>query len=254
MASVALRSASPIWRSALPPYHLIDILTQLLCYSVTRARWIPPPKSNREKIQPSDPRWHTRGYLPHFEAGEIPQHITFHLADSLPKDAILRLENELTFQAGKERGLEKQERLNDWLDAGHGACLLRHPAFAEIAQNTLKSLHLQRYRLLAWVVMPNHVHVLFKPLAGWSVADTVGFWKKFSARKICEWQRSHGGEPASPVWQREYWDRYMRDSVHVARTVDYIHQNPVQAGLRDATEKWEWSSAFPNNKQFLDGP
>ena len=45
------------------------------------------------------------------------------------------------------------------------------------------------------------------------------------------------------VWMREYWDRYIRDDRHFAATVDYIHQNPVKAGLTRRSEDWPWSSA-----------
>lgn len=45
------------------------------------------------------------------------------------------------------------------------------------------------------------------------------------------------------VWMREYWDRFIRNEKHFVATVNYIHQNPVKAGLVSHPEDWPWSSA-----------
>ena len=193
------------------------------------------------------PRWHSRGYLPHFESSEVTQHVTFHLADSLPQTVLLRLESELkTLPAGK-RDAERRKRVDAWIDAGHGSCILRKPAIAAMVQGSLLTFDSQRYRLLAWVVMPNHVHVLFQPINGWTVAKIVAAWTKFTARKICDNRRNGGDGPSAPVWHREYWDRYIRDQAHLAQVIAYIHLNPVKAGLVVTPESWPWSSAFPGN-------
>lgn len=189
------------------------------------------------------PGWHSRGYLPHFE-GAATQHVTFHLADSLPQTVLLRFEAELkTLPTGKQ-DVERRKRVEAWLDAGHGSCVLGKPAIAGMVQQSLLTFDLQRYRLLAWVVMPNHVHVLFEPINGWTIAKIVAAWKKFTARKICDDRRDSGEGSAAPVWHREYWDRYIRNQRHFEQTVEYIHQNPVKAGLVRRAERWRWSSAY----------
>ena len=211
-------------------------------------------------------RWHSRGYLPHLECAQLIQHVTFHLADSLPKEVVERLEAELKSLPPEKQDAERRKRLEAWLDAGHGSCVLRAPGMGDMVQNTFLFFDGQRYRLLAWVVMPNHVHVLFQPLAGWTVAKIVASWKKFTARKICEHRRSAGsagsanlpigrdetaiqengvpGVPGvAPVWHREYWDRFMRNENHLAQAIDYIHKNPVKARLVNSPEEWLWSSA-----------
>lgn len=200
------------------------------------------------------PRWHSRRYIPHFESAEVIQHVTFHLADSLPQGVLLRLESELKIFALKKRDAERRKRVDVWIDAGHGSCALRKPELAEIAQESLLTFDSQRYRLLAWVVMPNHVHVLFEPIQGWTVAKIVAAWKKFTARKICDAANQEIGVPtrgpvktAAPVWHREYWDRYIRNQTHLERVVQYIHMNPVKARLVSAPEKWPWSSAYSGN-------
>ena len=197
--------------------------------------------------------WHSRGYLPHFDSSEATQHVTFHLADSLPQTALLRLNAELkTVPAGK-RDAESRKRVDAWIDAGHGSCALRKPSIANMVQESLLIFDSQRYRLLAWVVMPNHVHTLFQAIDGWTVAKIVSSWKKFMAGKILDDRRNSGKSPIGPVWHREYWDRYIRDRRHLEQVIQYIHANPVKAGLVAAPESWRWSSAYPGNANLPIG-
>lgn len=197
------------------------------------------------------PRWHSRGYLPHFESSDVTQHVTFHLADSLPQTVLAQLETELKFLSPEKRDVERRKQIEAWIDASHGACVLRKPSIAGMVQASLLTFDSQHYRLLSWVVMPNHVHVLFQPMNGWTVANIVASWKKFTARKIRDDLRTGAPIPRlaanSPVWHREYWDRFIRDQAHLQKTIEYIHLNPVKAGLVKTPERWPWSSAYPGN-------
>ena len=130
-------------------------------------------------------QWHSRGYLPHFDNAAAIQHVTFHLADSLPESVLVRLEQEIRCLPSEIQDAERRKRRDAWIDAGHGSCIMREPPVARIVQNAFLFFDGQRYRLLAWVVMPNHVHVLFQPVNGWTVAKIVASWKKFTATKIC---------------------------------------------------------------------
>jgi REP element-mobilizing transposase RayT len=199
------------------------------------------------------PRWHSRGYLPHFESSDVTQHVTFHLADSLPQTVLLRLEAELKTLPAEKRDVERRKRIDAWIDAGHGSCVLRKPAIAGMVQGSFLTFDSQRYRLLAWVVMPNHVHVLFQPMNGWTVAKIVAAWKKFTARKICDDRRGSSEDSVAPVWHREYWDRYIRDQTHLQQVTEYIHLNPVKTGLVATPENWPWSSAYPGNANLPIG-
>jgi REP element-mobilizing transposase RayT len=199
------------------------------------------------------PRWHSRGYLPHFESADVTQHVTFHLADALPQAVLLRLASELKSLPTEKRDIEHRERVDAWIDAGHGSCVLRKPAIANMVQESLLTFDSLRYHLLAWVVMPNHVHVLFQPMDGWSVAKIVASWKKFTARKICDYQRGLGETPSDPIWHREYWDRFIRDRTHLIQAIDYIQKNPVKAGLVSSPESWARSSAFSGNANLPIG-
>jgi REP element-mobilizing transposase RayT len=120
-----------------------------------------------------------------------------------------------------------------------------------------------RYKLLAWVIMPNHVHVLFETSADWEMSKIVASWKSWTAGKIAQiicaskgaaevtgavgTDLGHNlfarGRMQCPVWHREYWDRYIRDERHLTAAVAYIENNPVKAGLAKSPDSWPWGSA-----------
>jgi putative transposase len=201
-----------------------------------------PAPARNALLAKAAPSWHSRGYIPHFESDEVVQHVTFHLNDSLPKPVIERLEQQLKSTPEEKRDSHRRKQLEDWIDAGHGSNVLREPEIAAMVQNAFLRFDTQRYRLLAWVVMPNHVHVLFQVMNGWTVARIVDSWKKFTGRRIAEHRGFSPGHPEG-VWQREYWDRYIRHEGHFRQAADYIHNNPVKAGLAERPEAWPWSSA-----------
>ncbi len=127
--------------------------------------------------------WHSRGYLPHFESSEATQHVTFHLADGLPQAVLVRWEAELKTLPAEKRDAERRKRVDAWMDAGHGSCVLRNPGIAGTVQESLLAFDSQRYRLLAWAVMPNHVHVLFQSMNGWTVAEDRRFLEEVHGPK-----------------------------------------------------------------------
>jgi REP element-mobilizing transposase RayT len=178
--------------------------------------------------------------MPHFESGHVVQHVTFRLADSLPADVLRRLEEEAQSLAPEQRAAGLHRRLEAWVDAGHGCCVLRRPEAAELVQAALLHFDAERYRLLAWAIMPNHVHVLLQTCGDWTLAATVKSWKSFTGRRLVPLLPAGG---TRQVWYREYWDRYIRDARHLAAAEAYIHQNPVRAGLVGSAEEWEWGSA-----------
>ena len=188
------------------------------------------------------PCWHSRGYLPHYDSTSVHQAITFRLADSLPQMKLRQLEDELKTLPDNLRDLERRTRIQNWLDAGMGCCALRHPAMASLLQETLRKFHGERYELIAWCIMPNHVHVLIEPKV--ALAGIVQSWKSFTGRRAMVRNAELGLDvPGSAFWMRDYWDRYIRDENHFRQAVTYIHENPVKAGLCKVAEEWKWSSA-----------
>lgn len=180
--------------------------------------------------------WHSRGYLPHLDAGNVLQSITFRLGDALPDKVIARWKEELAGKPDHEQ--ELREQISRYEDAGHGSCVLRDPPCAAIVQNALLHFDGDRYRLLEWCIMPNHVHALIHCPKGAILGDLVKSWKTHSAKEINKILGRSGS-----LWAVDYHDRYIRDEVHLANARSYIRRNPVKAGLCEKPEDWPWSSA-----------
>ncbi len=183
-------------------------------------------------VSPAPKGWYSRGYLPHVDVPGLFQSITFRLADSLPPDVLERVAQQALDD------VERHKRIETLLDVGHGECWLQRQEIAGIVQNALFHFDGERYRLIAWCIMPNHVHVLIETRAGHPLAAVVHSWKSFTAKAINQ-SLGRSGE----VWQREYFDRYIRDDRHLQAAIDYIESNPVKARLARSAESWRFSSA-----------
>lgn len=182
--------------------------------------------------------WHNRGYLPHFDGGQLSQFITFRLHDSLPAGVISSWKEELKLEQSPEAELILRRRIEAYLDQGHGACYLRDRRIAAMVHDALLFHDDKKYRLSAWVVMPNHVHVLCTPAAGFSLASIMHSLKSFTSSEANKMLNRRGH-----FWQKEYFDRFIRNPGQFAKTVAYIENNPVKANLCDRPEDWPFSSA-----------
>ena len=202
--------------------------------------------------------YHTRGYLPHIKHEGASYFVTFRLADSLPAEALAELERELadlrfapaTPAAGvqAERHRERRRRFEVLLDHGAGSCRLREATMAQLVENTLRYHHGERYQLEAWVVMPNHVHVLLRPLNGFTLSQIVKSWKQF----ISTHGKRLSESKADRFWQPEAYDHWVRDEADGARIVRYIERNPVKAGLCANPQDFRWSSAYDAGRSSAD--
>jgi REP-associated tyrosine transposase len=210
--------------------------------------------------------WYSRGYLPHCDHPGLLQAITYRLADSLPAAILEQMEAELRSLPPERQDSERRRRVEAWLDAGHGSCVLGFPGATACAVDTWRRFAGERYDLIAWVVMPNHVHVLIRTYEGVALGKIVQSWKSYTGRQIREMveENSRAGDQGSQegragarpswecraparqpegLWMREYWDRHIRDEPHFQAVVDYIHKNSVKAGLVGRAEGWPWTSA-----------
>ena len=120
-----------------------------------------------------------------------------------------------------------------------GPLWLTDPRIADLVAHAIVIGDRERqfYELCAWVVMPNHVHMLVLPKV--SVAVLMR-WLKGSTARSANRILSRTGQP---FWQDESYDHYLRNSSRVGRTIAYIEENPVSAGLVCSAECWRWSSA-----------
>jgi len=182
--------------------------------------------------------WHSRGYLPHFDGGEIPQFVTFRLAGSLPREVLAKWREDLRNEnCDSDAALRKRVEL--FLDQGYGKCHLRDPRVAELVQDSLMFFDGVRYRLSAWVVMPNHVHLLLTPGENQDLSAILQSLKSYTANEANKLVGRAG-----QFWQTESFDRWIRDADHFAKVVTYIENNPVKARLCKRSEDWRFSSAW----------
>lgn len=182
---------------------------------------------------------YNRGYLPHWDFAGAVQAVTFRLADSVPNSVIQSWMAEF-FSIRNDQARQKQLhlRIARYEDAGHGSSVLKQSECAAIVQAKLIAGHPIRYRLIDWCVMPNHVHVLCKTNDALSLGEIIQSWKGGSSVEINRLVQRSGR-----LWQREYYDRFIRDLDHFYDCRAYIRNNPVKAGLCSHPEDWPFSSA-----------
>jgi REP element-mobilizing transposase RayT len=189
-----------------------------------------------------------RGRLPHWEKEEGLYFITFHLADSLPHSVLPKIaERHRILSAAIQNHanlLPEQKallstyshaRMEEYFDRGAGSCPFLDMRIAGAMAAALRFREGQQFRLLAWCVMPNHVHVVVKLYPGQELARIVKAWKNFSAKAVNQALGRKGR-----FWQREYYDRLIRNGDELDRAIRYVVENPTKAGLKDWT--WVWSA------------
>jgi len=183
-------------------------------------------------------RIYTR-HLPHWRQEGATYFVTFRLADSLPAGRIRELaylreqweqrnpppRNEAAWEALTRTTMERVER---WLDAGSGSCQLRRSEAAALVEQSLRHYDGQQYDLNAFVIMPNHVHLLVRPYSDCDhpLERIEQAWKSHSSRNINELFGASGA-----LWQTESFDRIVRDDEHLLKCIHYIGSNPRRAGL-----------------------
>jgi putative transposase len=169
--------------------------------------------------------------LPHFHPDDSPIFLTWRLWGSLP----IKVDTPPHSTAG--RAFAAADRVLD--RSASGPLWLKDPPIAGLVSRAILAGDRERrfYNLCAWVVMPNHVHLLILPLVP---IPALMKWLKGStsrgANRIL-------GRTGQPFWQDESFDHYLRGSSQLERTVAYIEQNPVSARLVHSANRWPWSSA-----------
>jgi REP element-mobilizing transposase RayT len=186
--------------------------------------------------------WYSRGYLPHFDHIDVIQMITFRLADSLLRERL----DEIEKSVGRENDVEKRRQIESFLDQGYGSCVLREPRIGSMVEDVLLHFDGLRYRLVEWVVRPNHVHLLVEFFSEWLLPEILRSWKSFTAHEANRFLGRTG-----QFWQEDYFDRFIRDTKHFERAKQYVRENPVTAGLVKLPEDWPYSSASWANRGMV---
>jgi len=227
--------------------------------AIRSAGFQPAPEQIQQPAGVTIPNFHYesvatrgRGYLPHWEMEGAVYFVTFRLVDSLPQAVIesYRLEAKDLVRTAEHLGREltkaERKRLHELftekiegaLDAGAGACHLAKPEIADMVAGALRHFDGQRYDLVAWSVMPNHVHVVFQPRHDHPLAEIMHSWKSFTSNHA---NKILGG--TGHFWEREYYDHLVRDAQELERIIRYVVENPRQAKLQNWPWVWARSAA-----------
>ena len=170
--------------------------------------------------------------IPHWDQACCVQFVTFRLADSLPQSKLQEYRQTKCQwmeshpkpwdeQTQKEYDHTFTEVMDKWIDAGYGECILKDKRVRDILADVIMHYDGDQYVIHAYVIMPNHVHVLMTPADGYTIQEIVGDWKKFSSRGINKILDRRG-----PLWERERFDHLVRDAAGYATILSYIERNP----------------------------
>jgi REP element-mobilizing transposase RayT len=187
--------------------------------------------------------------LPHITQPGVMYFITFRLADAVPTEIAERWKRErdewLTrhpkpWDAVVEAEFRRRftARMERWMDAGHGSCLLRQPEHREEVRRCLVHDDQAQHDLGDFVIMPNHVHLLLRPKKAVQLKTLLRPIKGVSARNI---NGATGNSGA--LWQGESFDHIVRSVDQLRRMQEYIRDNPIKAGLKSDEftheERWQ---------------
>ena len=200
-----------------------------------------------------------RDRLPHWDVQHGIYFITFNLFDALPAAVRRRIREEADAQAelirrtrGELRIAEKvaieqwvHARIGVALDETHGRCFMRERRIAQAVADAITYFDERRYRLFAWCVMPNHVHVVSTLATGEHLPRVPHSWKSFTAKRANDLLGRTGA-----FWQDGYFDRTIRDGRELSATVEYVLANPAKAGLVG----WAWMKGYPERIQEILSP
>lgn len=228
--------------------------------------WNLPSPPGFERLRDALPVEVYRQSLPHWRQVGATYFVTFRLHDSLPQSKlrelrIFRSEWERQHPPPRSNNLaeelakEMMQRVERWLDQGMGSCLLGRRDLARLVVNALHRDDGTDSELDCYVIMPNHVHAIVRPLNPRSIPleNILQRWKGASARAINAARGQTG-----PVWQRESFDRIIHDEEHLYRVIQYIGRNPRNAGLSTVdTHLWirpDWAAAHWDFERIDERP
>ncbi len=210
-----------------------------------------PP--NFRGLHPDLPIRLYKRHLPHWRQSGATYAVTFRQADSIPQVQLQSLKHwraiwekqhslprsEICWQQFAQEITGKTDR---WMDEGYGTCLFQESRFSRVMSDSLLHFQSQRHFTSCFVVMPNHVHAVIRPMMGFELEDCLQRIKQYVATHVNRELKRRG-----PLWANESHDRIVRDEEHLWNVVQYIGQNPRRAGIPVARwVRWihpEWQAA-----------
>ena len=192
-------------------------------------------------------REYYRRRLPHIQIAGSTYFVTFRLKDSLPKDALAKLAKDTA--RSKELPRDKTEldyrrwfgKFDDYLDRILcGETFLKNEQVADLVAESIHYRDGKVYDLIAFCIMPNHVHLVFVPVeksesAFYSLTEILQSLKRHTAS-----QSNLILDRSGTFWQDESYDHIIRDQAELDRIIKYVLNNPVKAGLVDDWTEWKW--------------
>jgi REP element-mobilizing transposase RayT len=212
---------------------------------VSKPLWnleFPPGFRGLDPHKPLDVYWR---HLPHWRQDGATYFVTFRLADSLPKNKLdelrsMKREWELmhitmrSHETLEEFVLRKMQEVERLLDQGMGACYLKDLRISSLVEEALLHFDQQRYELGCYVVMPNHIHTIVRPLDAnvHPLESLLQSWKGYVSRLA-----NRVLDRCGAFWQDESFDRIIRDEEHLYNAIQYIGRNPRLAHLAQHESK-----------------
>ena len=184
-------------------------------------------------------------HLPHWRQTGATYFVTFRLAGSIPQPQLRALKRwrERWEMAHPEPRCEADwaelaraitRKTEAWMDEGFGECVFRNRLLAAEMAKSLLHFQNERHFTSCFAVMPNHIHLVTKPLGRIELEEILESIKGFVSRKVNAVIGRSG-----PLWEEESYDRIIRDQEHLFRVIQYIGRNPAKAGLPN-TEWVRW--------------
>jgi REP element-mobilizing transposase RayT len=159
-----------------------------------------------------------RKFLPHIDMIEHYQFVTFRTFDSID-EFVKKIRNSNTINKLKEYNIDK------YIDNSKKGYYLNGEVL-EYLKSFLKSKDKDIYDLVSFVIMPNHIHILFKQNI--ALSKIMQILKGSTSFKINKMLKRSGA-----FWEQNYYDKVIRDEKHFNLVYDYIKNNPIKVGLKD---------------------
>ena len=196
--------------------------------------------------------------LPHYQPKDSVFFVTFRLSFNLPQAHKTKyiIYKSAVENMGKEHPNnpdlkhDNQKRLfafydNLINDVQTNVSLTDNPIIAKVIYDKILSLHNEKYYLYAFTIMPNHVHLLYKPVTVEGIplplSQIMHSLKGGTAFDINKLSNRKGR-----LWMREYFDYMIRSEQELINIIDYIRNNPVKAKLVNVCEDWQWTWLNPD--------
>jgi len=186
-----------------------------------------------------------RRNLPHLYYNDGIYFITYRLADSLPREFVAELKEELKTSNKNFNDKDKRyfKKYDDILDSlSYGKKYLSIPEIAYCNQQILHKYEMKEYKIICYTIMPNHIHLVIELLKGNKGVSVIMKLLKGSSSRESNKILNISGK----FWQDESFDRLVRDDIELYNIINYVLNNPVKADLIDDWQKWPYTYCCPD--------